>query len=172
MGGRKWVSAGATIARSVLAGRTRVEAGGFRVSETLKASGTLPQWPWQPEDLQQSCLSDGMPAGAFACRGQASSLAAVVPSAATILAVLSCADTASVACPAMCIPPSIEDAVDAYATPACSPTANWNARSANKTRAMDKTRTRSGYSIRPRLSKSVDVPVSFLAPTRSRSMFR
>jgi hypothetical protein len=43
MGGRKWVSAGATTARSVLAGRTRVEAGGFRVSETLKASGALPQ---------------------------------------------------------------------------------------------------------------------------------
>jgi hypothetical protein len=99
-------------------------------------------------------------------------LTAVVPFVATKLTALACANTVSVSCPAMRIPPAIGDAVDAYATPICTPTANWNARSANKTRAMDKTRTRSGYSIRPRLSKSVDVPVSFLRPARPRPMFR
>jgi hypothetical protein len=33
----------------------------------LKANGTLPHWHWQPEDLQQSCLSVEVFGEAFAC---------------------------------------------------------------------------------------------------------
>jgi hypothetical protein len=42
MGGRKWVSAGATTARTARTGRTSADASEFRSSDALKASGTLP----------------------------------------------------------------------------------------------------------------------------------
>jgi hypothetical protein len=35
--------------------------------ETLKANGTLPHWHWQPEDLQQSCLSADLVKGSLEC---------------------------------------------------------------------------------------------------------
>jgi hypothetical protein len=62
----------------------------LRVTETLKASGTLPHWHWQPDDLQQSCLSVNLFRGTFACgepcddalcTGHASSPAVVVATA-------------------------------------------------------------------------------------------
>ena len=56
MGGRKRVSGGALAERGVRAGRISDESGISRMAVEVLASGRVPQWHWQPEDLQQSCL--------------------------------------------------------------------------------------------------------------------
>ena len=74
MGGRKRVSGGAVGKRTVVTGWTCVLAGMPLGTSRLTASETEPHWHWQPDDLQQSCLSSGV---GLVWRGQAPSLEAL-----------------------------------------------------------------------------------------------
>jgi hypothetical protein len=83
MGGRKCVSGGALVDCVARDGCTSALAGAPLRGDRLKASGRLPQWHWQPEDLQQSCGAAGLSRGASevcelceeSCMGQAARLA-------------------------------------------------------------------------------------------------
>ena len=113
-------------------------------------------------------MSDEVFGGTFACGavcdegvciGQASSVLAVVmlavavPLALAALLAFAGVNVAFLLGVRACA--AIGNAADvaARATPICNPTAKWKARSANRTRAKDKTRTGLAYSIHPSLSK-------------------
>ena len=74
MGGRKRVSGGAAGKRTVVTGWTCVLAGMPLGASRLTASETEPHWHWQPDDLQQSCVSSGV----GVCKEQAPSSEALM----------------------------------------------------------------------------------------------
>jgi hypothetical protein len=94
MGGRKRVSESALGARAAGAGRTREVSSGMILTRlTVTASGKLPQWPWQPEDLQQSCFV-GCAGSVAPCAGHAV-LEWLTTCFAAALAMSACTPTAS-----------------------------------------------------------------------------
>jgi hypothetical protein len=136
---------------------------------TLKARGTLPHWHWQPDDLQQSCLSADFWKGAFVCGELCVDPSCIEEDASGIGEDTLCIgeDTLCIAQASLpvlallsgaallwCVGAGGAEIVDAYATPTCIPSASWNARRVNRRRARDRTRTQEAYSIRERLSKS------------------
>ena len=139
------MSVGATTGPIARIGCTRAVAETPRTAVTLNARGALPQWHWQPDDLQQSCLSADFSGGAFAC-------ADVCDDASALCALCNGEDASCpgedalcigqessllLAAPLSCVGAGGVAIVDAYATPTCIPTASWNARRVNRRRARD-----------------------------------